>query len=108
MSIGETFDLEPQAVTRSASTCRWAVPTLSRESLEWLEAENAPWTCVRGAETRVLETTEICEACPHWEPRPSGSKTDGNHKTADDQHQSSEAVPATDWFGAGPPPHETT
>ena len=107
MSNGDSFE-EPQAVTRSASTCRWAVPTLSRDAPEWLEAENAPWTCVRSAEAHALETTEPCETCPYWEPRRSATQTSEGPKTSGEEHQGSKAVPATDWFGAGPAPHETT
>jgi 2,3-bisphosphoglycerate-dependent phosphoglycerate mutase len=51
-----------------ASTCRWAVPTLFVPVPFWWEAEDRPWTCVRGA-PRTLETTEVCADCPYWEPR---------------------------------------
>ncbi len=108
MSIGETHDLEPQEVTQSASTCRWAVQTLSREGPEWLQAEDAPWTCVREAEATVLETTEPCESCPHWEARRQTANTSETQEEAGAPQQSAEAVPTTDWFEAGPKPHETT
>jgi hypothetical protein len=57
---------------RSASTCRWAVPTISLPDPVWTEADQSPWTCVRDATPRVLETTERCAACPRWEPRLDG------------------------------------
>lgn len=107
MSIGETHDLEPQEVTQSASTCRWAVPTLSREGPEWLEAENAPWTCVRGSEAQVLETTEPCEGCPHWERRHTTQSSESGEPSRAPQ-QGADTVPTTDWFQADPKPHETT
>ena len=47
-----------------ASTCPWAVATLSLAAPAWLDAETAPWTCVRGAAPRVLETTDECVDCP--------------------------------------------
>lgn len=107
MSIGETHDLEPQVVTKSASTCRWAVPTLSREGPEWLEAENSPWTCARDNAAHVLETTEPCEACPHWEARRASNPGEGREQSSE-QRQGADAVPTADWFEAGPKPHETT
>lgn len=107
MSNGDSFEVETHAVARSASTCRWAVQTMSRDAPEWLEAENAPWTCVRDAKAHALESTEPCETCPHWESRRSTSAPmDG--QTAGEHAQGADAVPATDWFAAGPTPHENT
>ena len=54
---------------RGAATCRWAVPTLFLRAPFWFEAENAPWACVRERASRVLDTTDACVSCPHWEPR---------------------------------------
>jgi hypothetical protein len=53
-----------------ASNCRWAVPTLFLPAPFWWDAENCPWACVRGSTPHVLETTEVCGTCPHWEARP--------------------------------------
>ena len=73
---------------RSAATCRWATPTLTLAAPLWFDAENSPWSCVRGAGPRLMITTDGCEMCPRWESR-------------------FEAVPLmVDWFGAFPPPHE--
>ena len=55
-----------------AVTCRWAVPTLFVRAPFWFEAENAPWTCVREPALRVLNTTDRCASCPHWEPQRAG------------------------------------
>ncbi|MGE5245350.1 MAG: hypothetical protein ACM3SQ_14060 [Betaproteobacteria bacterium] len=54
---------------RSASTCKWAKPTMSMPLPTWLEAWDRPWTCVRDETPTTLETTERCEDCPRWEPR---------------------------------------
>lgn len=53
---------------RQASTCRFATPTLFLPAPYWLDAEAAPWTCIRGAVPHLLLTTDPCESCPHWEP----------------------------------------
>jgi hypothetical protein len=58
-----------RTASRSAATCRWAVPTLFLRAPFWFEAENAPWACVRETASRVLDTTNLCASCPHWEPR---------------------------------------
>lgn len=55
-------------VEHHASTCRWAVPTLFLPAPFWWEADDRPWSCIRGAAPRVLETTEVCATCPYWEP----------------------------------------
>lgn len=108
MSNGDSFEFEPQAVTRSASACRWAVPTLSRDAPEWLEAESAPWTCVKDAEAKVLESTEPCETCPHWEARRHAAEPADARESTSEQAQGAGAVPSTDWFAAGPKPHENS
>ena len=59
---------------RSAATCRWAVPTLFVRAPFWFEAENAPWACEREPALRVLNTTDLCASCPHWEPRRSAGE----------------------------------
>jgi hypothetical protein len=41
----------------------------------WWEAEARPWVCVRGGTPRVLETTDVCADCSHWEPRTPGELT---------------------------------
>ena len=53
-----------------ASNCRWAVPTLFLRAPFWWDAERCPWACVRGSTPHVLETTDVCSTCPHWEARP--------------------------------------
>ena len=61
---------------RHASACRWGVPTLLLRAPYWWQTTESPWTCVREATPRVLETTEECVACPHWEPvRPTRPAT---------------------------------
>jgi hypothetical protein len=60
------------AVTRrSASTCRWATPTILLAAPFWFEAEACPWSCLRNGKPRPLPTTEACRACPRWEARPA-------------------------------------
>lgn len=54
------------APKQHASNCKWARPTLQEPAPLWLEAEERPWTCERGLDPRVLETTESCAECPHW------------------------------------------
>jgi hypothetical protein len=54
---------------RSASNCRWAVPTLFQPSPIWIEAWDCPWTCVRDTPSRRLKTTEECGTCVRWEAR---------------------------------------
>ena len=51
------------------STCRWARPTLSLPYPAWLEAEDRPWACLRPAGRGPLDSTEICETCPNWQPK---------------------------------------
>jgi hypothetical protein len=63
-SVGATMH-----ASRSAATCRCAVPTLFLRAPFWFEAEDAPWACVREPALRVLNTTDLCASCPHWEPR---------------------------------------
>lgn len=52
-----------------ASTCRWASPTISMPAPYWWDAEGRPWTCVRSATPRLLETTQDCVVCGQWAPR---------------------------------------
>jgi hypothetical protein len=61
------------AETHGAASCRWATPTLFLNAPVWLYAWDCPWTCVRAHGPRLLTTTEICAACPRWEPRVEGS-----------------------------------
>jgi hypothetical protein len=56
------------APKRHAANCKWARPTLQEADPVWLLAEERPWTCVLDGVPRVLESTEACEDCPHWEP----------------------------------------
>lgn len=53
----------------SVETCRWARQTIRTPYPYWLESEDTPWSCLRDAEPRPLETTEICKDCARWEPR---------------------------------------
>jgi hypothetical protein len=57
------------AIRHQGSTCRWVTPTLFLQSPMWCESANAPWTCLRGAQVRVLDTTDRCTTCVHWAPR---------------------------------------
>jgi hypothetical protein len=57
-------------IEHHASTCRWAVPTIFLPAPFWWQAEDRPWACVRGETPRLLETTEACAECPHWDPLP--------------------------------------
>lgn len=57
----------------NAANCRWAVPTLFLSTSAWLQAWDAPWSCVRDGDARALESTERCGDCPRWE---SGPKPD--------------------------------
>ena len=54
-------------ITTRASTCRWAVPTLFFAPPLWMYAWDAPWTCVRDGDSRVLGSTHGCATCPGWE-----------------------------------------
>jgi hypothetical protein len=54
---------------RHVSTCRWARPTLSLPNPAWLEAADRPWACLRPAGPGPLESAEICETCPNWQPK---------------------------------------
>jgi hypothetical protein len=59
---------------RHASNCKWARPTLDEPAPLWLAAEQAPWTCERDREPHALESTDVCEDCPRWQPKdPAGS-----------------------------------
>lgn len=93
--------------SRSASTCRWAMPTLFLQAPFWFESEHAPWTCLRDAAPQVLTSTEPCALCPRWEPRPSTAGAESlDHDHAGTPLRT--GVPTmVDWFGAFQPPHET-
>ena len=55
--------------SRNAATCLWAVPTLFLRAPFWFEAENAPWCVLSEPALRVMNTTDPCASCPHWEPQ---------------------------------------
>jgi hypothetical protein len=57
-------------ITRSATTCRWATPTLSLAAPFWLDAWDRPWACTRDTAPRALDTTDVCASCPRWESQP--------------------------------------
>jgi hypothetical protein len=61
--------------THHASTCRWAVPTLFLQAPFWWEAEDRPWSCIRGTTPRVLATTEVCADCPYWKRELTNTST---------------------------------
>lgn len=65
--------------TRGAGTCRHAVPTLFMDAPTWMDATERPWTCVREAEPRELESTDVCRACAHWAPRPEAAEAAPEH-----------------------------
>jgi SAM-dependent methyltransferase len=65
-------------VARHASNCRWAMPTLFLPAPYWWDAEAYPWTCVREAVPRILETKEVCTDCPYWEARRKAETKDGD------------------------------
>ena len=90
---------------RTASTCRWATPTLFLPAPFWFDAEACPWSCVRDAAPRVLSTTDPCAACPRWEPRETAPAQPSDQGPAETVGQA--AVPLlVDWLGGSPPPHE--
>ena len=85
-----------------AANCHWATPTLFLRPPLWLDAEDCPWSCVRESAPRVLATTDVCAACPHWELRGAGRA--GEPIREETLH----AFPMmVDWFGAFRSPHET-
>jgi hypothetical protein len=59
----------------AAVTCRWATPTLFLNRPLWLEAWDAPWTCIYRDPPDPLETTNTCATCLNWEPRPGGERS---------------------------------
>ncbi len=61
---------------QTASTCKWARPTMSMPRPIWLEAWDRPWTCVREGAPHTLETTEPCDDCPNWVPQPAAGGDD--------------------------------
>jgi hypothetical protein len=54
---------------KHAANCRWGTPTLFLSGPLWLEAWDAPWTCVRDVTPCLIDTTEACATCARWEPR---------------------------------------
>jgi hypothetical protein len=62
---------------RSATTCRWAVPTLFQPAPIWMESWGRPWTCVRDAQAQPLDTTEVCADCPRWDARDDAESAGG-------------------------------
>lgn len=52
---------------RSASNCRWAMPTLFLPAPLWFDAESCPWSCRRDAVPRVVSSTDRCATCARWE-----------------------------------------
>jgi hypothetical protein len=69
--------------TNHASTCRWAVPTLFFAPPIWLYAWDAPWTCIRGGEPRVLGSTDQCGRCPRLEPPAESAQRGSRHQLPD-------------------------
>lgn len=53
----------------SVESCRWARLTLRLPYPFWLDSEDKPWSCLRDAEPRPLDDTDICHDCPRWESR---------------------------------------
>jgi hypothetical protein len=89
-----------------AVTCRWASPTIFFPPPVWFEAEHRPWTCRYGACPRVLDTTDSCATCRHWEPRSSAGHTEAFHEASAGIGDRIPAPTMMDWFGAFQPPHE--
>ncbi len=88
-----------------AATCRWALPTLFLAAPWWLESENRPWTCLRDLTPRVLASTDVCAACPRWEPR--AAVASGNADSLETSAVATAAPAMVDWFGGLRQPHET-
>jgi hypothetical protein len=61
------------------STCRWGALTLSQPYPHWLAAEDCPWTCVRLAKFRPLETTEDCTTCASWSMKVGAERSNRGH-----------------------------
>jgi hypothetical protein len=102
MSTPQPPKAPPESPQQTASTCRWARPTLFFDAPLWFDAENRPWTCVRDAAPNALSTTEACASCPRWEPR-----TDASRAAAPIDQQPDTRPLMVDWFDAAKPPHET-
>ena len=64
----------------TASTCQWAVPTLTTPGAEWLQAVDCEWTCTRAGQSEPLLSTDRCTSCPEWQPRPA-------HKAGADERE---------------------
>lgn len=54
---------------KRAANCKYATPTLLQPDPQWFNADDAPWTCVRTSDPRLLIDTELCEDCPNWVAR---------------------------------------
>ena len=94
----------PIGAQPSASSCRWATPTLFLPAPFWFDAEMCPWTCVRDPAPRVLSSTNPCATCPRWEPQAALAETpDLKHETTACE---AAALLMVDWFGGFAPPHE--
>lgn len=87
------------ATTHCAVTCRWSVPTAFMPAPFWFEGERSPWTCLREAPPRILDTSDICVCCSDWEPP---TARDGGR----DRPVTGAGPTAADWFAAFPMPHE--
>lgn len=53
----------------SVVNCRWARETLRLPYPHWINAEQVPWTCLRGPALKLLDDPDICRECPRWQPR---------------------------------------
>lgn len=69
VQLREKLRIATTTAALSAVTCRWATPTVFLAAPYWIEAESAPWACLRDTIPRVLGTTDQCAVCPRWEPR---------------------------------------
>jgi hypothetical protein len=68
-------------MVRTASTCRWACPTLYFDPPIWLYAWEASWTCLRTP--RLLGSTEECAHCPRWEAPAEAARPPAHRERAD-------------------------
>ncbi len=56
--------------SQTASSCRWAVPTIFVAGPTWTDAADRPWTCSRTPGPGELESTDICRTGAYWNARP--------------------------------------
>ena len=54
---------------RDVQHCRWAEPTIFRDSPEWTAAEEYPWSCKGTGEWKPVEDTGVCATCGRWAAR---------------------------------------